>query len=49
MIPIRNIGTTPFEYKAGDNLAQLVFMPYRVTSRDNATAKRTGGFGSTNK
>lgn len=49
MIPIRNIGTTPFEYNAGDNLAQLVFMPYRVTSRDNATEKRTGGFGSTDK
>lgn len=49
MIPIRNIGTKPFEYKAGDNLAQLVFMPYRITSRDNVTTKRTGGFGSTDK
>ena len=49
MIPLRNIGDKVFHYKAGERLAQLVFMPYRIASYDTATRKRTGGFGSTDK
>lgn len=49
MIPIRNLGDVPFEYDAGERLAQLVIMPYRITANDRATDKRTGGFGSTGK
>ena len=49
MIPIRNIGNDPFVYDASERLAQLVIMPYRIVYRDTTTAKRTGGFGSTNK
>lgn len=49
MIPLRNIGDKVFQYKAGERLAQLVFMPYRIASYDTATRKRTGGFGSTDK
>ena len=49
MIPIRNLGSVPFEYDAGERLAQLVIMPYRITASDRTTDKRTGGFGSTGK
>ena len=47
MIPIRNLGDTPFEYNKNDRLAQLFIMPYRITAKDRTTKKRTGGFGST--
>lgn len=47
MIPIRNLGNTPFEYKASERLVQLLFMPYRITAKDTTTDKRHGGFGST--
>ena len=47
MIPLRNIGNTPFEYKASERLAQLIIMPYRITAKDRTTDKRHGGFGST--
>lgn len=46
---IRNLGDKPFYYKSSERLAQLIIMPYRVVNKDTATAKRTGGFGSTNK
>ena len=49
MIPIRNLGDEPFYYKSSERLAQLIIMPYRVVNKDTATAKRTGGFDSTNK
>ena len=32
---------------AGDRFVQGIFVPYGVTKDDNATAKRTGGIGST--
>lgn len=32
---------------AGDSIAQSIFIPYGITSDDNATGKRDGGFGST--
>jgi len=47
MIPIRNLGNAPFEYKASERLVQLLFMPYRITAKDTTTDKRHGGFGST--
>lgn len=47
MIPIRNLGNAPFEYKASERLVQLLFMPYRITAKDATTDKRHGGFGST--
>lgn len=47
MIPIRNLGDTPFEYNKNERLAQLIIMPYRITAKDRTTKKRTGGFGST--
>ena len=47
MIPLRNIGKTPFEYKSSERLVQLIIVPYRITAKDTATDKRYGGFGST--
>ena len=47
MIPIRNLGDTPFEYNKNERLAQLIIVPYRITAKDRTTKKRTGGFGST--
>ncbi len=35
------------QLKAGDAIAQGVFLPFGITEDDNATAKRNGGFGST--
>lgn len=35
-------------FEAGDAFCQGVFVPYGITLDDNASAKRTGGFGSTN-
>jgi len=37
------------EFKQGDAFCQGMFVPFGITVEDNATAKRTGGFGSTNK
>lgn len=36
------------EVKAGERFAQGIFMPYGITEDDCTTAKRDGGFGSTN-
>lgn len=35
--------------KAGEKMMQGVFVRYGITDDDNATGKRTGGFGSTGK
>lgn len=35
--------------KKGDTVAQAMFQKYLITDDDNATGKRVGGFGSTNK
>lgn len=37
----------PFDLKAGDKFIQGLFVPFGITADDNATDKRTGGFGST--
>lgn len=43
-----NLGTTPYEIKAGDRIGQGVFVKYGTIKDDNTTTTRTGGFGSTN-
>ena len=43
-----NLGKTPYEIKVDDRIGQGVFMKYGTVKEDNTTAKRTGGFGSTN-
>lgn len=48
-IMLENTTETPFRIKAGDRVAQGMFVQYFVTKDDEATEKRTGGFGSTTK
>jgi dUTP pyrophosphatase len=43
-----NLGTTPYEIKAGDRIGQGVFIKYGTVKDDNTSSVRTGGFGSTN-
>ena len=42
-----NLGTTPYEIKAGDRIGQGVFIKYGTVKDDNTTTERKGGFGST--
>ena len=44
-----NVGTEPVEIKKGDIIGQVVFQKFLITDDDNATGKRTGGFGSTDR
>ena len=44
-----NLGTTPYEIKAGDRIGQGIFIKYGTIKDDDATETRTGGFGSSNK
>ena len=43
-----NLGTTPYEIKAGDRIGQGVFIKYGTVKDDNTSSERKGGFGSTN-
>ena len=43
-----NLGTTPYEIKAGDRIGQGIFIKYGTVKDDNVTTERKGGFGSTN-
>lgn len=43
-----NLGNTPYEIKVGDRIGQGMFTKYLTIKDDNTTAKRTGGFGSSN-
>ena len=43
-----NLGTTPYEIKAGDRIGQGIFIQYKTVKDDNTTTERKGGFGSTN-
>ena len=43
-----NLGSTPYEIKAGDRIGQGVFVKYGTVKDDNTTEIRQGGFGSTN-
>lgn len=44
-----NLGTTDYVIKAGDRIAQCMFVNYLVADGGNTDAQRMGGFGSTNK
>lgn len=41
-----NLGSTPYEIKAGDRIGQGMFVKYGTVKNDTTTAKREGGFGS---
>ena len=43
-----NLGTTPYEIKAGDRIGQGIFIKYGTIKDDNTNTERKGGFGSTN-
>ena len=49
LIKIRNEGDEPLPIKAGDRIAQGIFMKYGITEDDYVTDTRDGGFGSTGK
>ena len=42
-----NLGTTPYEIKAGDRIGQGIFIKYGTVQDDNTVTERKGGFGST--
>lgn len=44
-----NLGTTDYVIKAGDRIAQCMFVNYLTADSGNTDAQRMGGFGSTNK
>jgi dUTP pyrophosphatase len=44
-----NLGTTPYEIKAGDRIGQGVFIKYGTVKGDQTTTKREGGFGHSGK
>ena len=44
-----NLGTTDYVIKAGDRIAQCMFINYLTADSGNTDAQRMGGFGSTNK
>lgn len=43
-----NLGTSPYEIKAGDRIGQGIFINYKTVKDDNTKTERKGGFGSTN-
>lgn len=43
-----NLGSTPYEIKAGDRIGQGIFIKYGTVKDDNTNTERKGGFGSTN-
>ncbi|MEG1801515.1 MAG: dUTP diphosphatase [Oscillospiraceae bacterium] len=44
-----NLGKEEYVIKAGDRIAQCMFINYLASDNGNTDLKRTGGFGSTNK
>ena len=49
-VMLKNTSSTSFEIKAGDKIAQAIFMKYLVVDDDiPANNIRTSGFGSTGK
>lgn len=49
MVKLTNEGDKPLVVEQGKAFAQGIFVQYGLTEDDNATAQRTGGFGSTDK
>ena len=48
-IRLFNLGTEPYEIKAGDRIAQGMFIKYLEADNGNTEQERTGGFGSSGK
>ena len=48
-IKMTNCGDTPLSIEKGKAFAQGLFIEYGITYDDDATAKRSGGMGSTDK
>ena len=46
-VKLTNAGDTPLSVRAGEAFAQGVFLPFGLTTDDDASGERTGGFGST--
>lgn len=49
MVAFYNTSAEPFAVEKGDRIGQGIFMKYLTVDDDAATAKRTGGIGSTGK
>lgn len=49
IVVLYNYGDTVQKIEAGERIVQGIFTKYFLTDNDNATEKRTGGTGSTNK
>lgn len=49
MLKMTNESDKYIHINPGDKIAQGIFLPYGITTDDNATGKRTGGFGSTGR
>ena len=49
MFAFYNVKDEDITIKKGEAIGQGIFMKYLVTDNDNASGKRMGGFGSTNK
>jgi len=49
MVQVFNCSDHELHIKKGDAVAQVMFTKYLVCDGDNATGKRQGGFGSTDK
>ncbi|MBR2686137.1 MAG: protease inhibitor I42 family protein [Erysipelotrichaceae bacterium] len=48
IIKVTNHSDKTLSLKKGDRFVQGIFLPFGITEDDDATANRTGGFGSTN-
>ena len=49
MVPLFNFGNEPVTISQGERVAQGIFSKYLITDTDQVSAKRSGGFGSTNE
>ena len=49
LVQVFNCSDHELHIKKGDAIAQVLFTKYLITDNDNASGKRKGGFGSTDK
>ena len=49
MVALINVGERAVTVRAGERIAQGIFYDYLVADNDQASATRSGGFGSTDK
>ena len=47
MVKLKNLGDKPMELEAGSKFCQGIFLMYGITTDDEASGVRNGGFGST--